>query len=118
MQTSKIYLINKRSNIYIASDWNSYYAARKINFEKLETKFTNFKRVNEDTVLICSKLSVDEILEYIRSIGETSFLLLEFDPTVNKYTGLLTTDIWDWIQLKTFQIKEELKAITNTCKIG
>lgn len=118
MQTSKIYLINTRSKIYITNDWCAYYANRKTNFEKLETKFTNFKRVNEDTVLICSKLSVDEILEYIRSIGETSFLLLEFDPTVNKYTGLLTTDIWDWIQLKTFQIKEELKAITNTCKIG
>lgn len=118
MQTSKIYLINTRSKIYITNDWCAYYANRKTNFEKLETKFTSFKRINEDTILICSKLTVNEILEIIRSTGELSFLVLEFDPTINKYTGLLSTDIWDWIQLKTFQIKEELKAIPQTNKVA
>lgn len=120
MQTSKIYLINNQPSTYISGDL--YYYGLKANlhthFRKLESIFTDFKRINENTILIFSKLEIDKILELIKSTGETSFLLLEFDPTINKYTGLLSKEKWDWIQLKTFQIKEELKAIPQTNKIA
>jgi len=120
MQTSKIYLINNQSSVYICGDgyYYSYEAKLHIHLHKLESIFTDFKRINENTILIFSKLEIDEILESIRNTGETNFLLLEFDPTINKYTGLLSKEKWDWIQLKTFQIKEELKNIPQTNKIA
>lgn len=118
MQTSKIYLINNQPSTYISGDL--YYYGLKANlhvhFRKLESIFTDFKRISENTILIFSKLEINKILELIKTTGETSFLLLEFDPTVNKYSGLLTTDIWDWIKLKTFQIKEEKNI--SICNVG
>jgi hypothetical protein len=120
MQTSKIYLINNQPSTYICGD--GYYYAFKaklhVHLHKLESIFTDFKRINENTILIFSKLEIDKILDLIRTTGETSFLILEFDPTVNKYTGLLSKEKWDWIQLKTFQIKEELENIPQINKVA
>lgn len=120
MQTSKIYLINNQPSAYITGDGHfySFRAKLHIHLHKLESIFTDFKRINENTILIFSKLGIDKILELIRNTGEPSFLLLEFDPTVNNYTGLQSKDIWDWLQLKKFQIKEELKDIPQTNRVA
>lgn len=120
MKTSKIYLVNNQPSTYITGDgyYCSFKAKLHIHLHKLESIFTDFKRINENTILIFSKLEINKILELIRNTGEPSFLLLEFDPTVNNYTGLQSKVIWDWIQLKTFQIKEELKNFPQTDKVA